>query len=65
MIIRKRMSHQGLRMGVFSFACKPSRREAGGKGTVSGRGGVSRKSHQMSGRAARPASIQAELKLKE
>ena len=56
--IRKSVSHHGLRIGVFSFAFSPSRSEAGGNETVSGRGGVSRRNSQITGKAASPASIQ-------
>ena len=52
--IRSRVSHQGLRIGVFSFACNPSSSAAGGNGTVCGRGGVSRRSSQITGKAASP-----------
>ena len=56
--IRKSVSHQGLRIGVFSLPLRPSRSAAGGKATACGRGGVSRKSSQIAGKAASPASIQ-------
>ncbi len=63
--MRRAVSHQGLRTGVLSRALRPRSSEVGGKATVSGRGGVKRRSHQMTGNAASPASIHGSAKLND
>ena len=56
--MRMRVSHQGVLAGVFSRFSMPTRMRVGGNAMRCGRGGMARNSHQMSGRASRPASSQ-------
>jgi hypothetical protein len=63
--MRRAVSHHGLRIGILSRALSPRRSEVGGKATDSGRGGVKRRSHHMTGKTASPTSIQGAVKVRE
>ena len=54
--MRMRVSHQGVLAGVFSRLSMPTRMRVGGNSRRWGRGGTVRSSHQITGRANRPAS---------
>ena len=54
--MRIRVSHQGVWAGVFSRFSMPTRMRVGGNSRRRGRGGMVRSSHQITGRAIRPAS---------
>ena len=56
--MRSAVSHQGLCAGVSSVDFRSFNSRVGGNTTCCGVGGVSRNSHQIAGRAARPSSIQ-------
>ena len=51
---RSSVSHQGLFEGVSSFFSTRARILSGGNTSMRGRGGVMRRSHQITGRATRP-----------
>ena len=54
--MRISVSHQGVCAGVFSRFSMPTRMRVGGNSMRRGRGGMVRSSHQMTGKASRPAS---------
>ena len=56
--MRISVSHQGVCAGVFSRFSMPTRMRVGGNSMRRGRGGMVRSSHQITGRASRPASSQ-------
>ena len=56
--MRMSVSHQGVLAGVFSRLSMPTRMRVGGNSMRCGRGGTVRSSHQITGKASRPASSQ-------
>jgi hypothetical protein len=61
---RRAVSHQGLRAGVSSGFKTRARMASGANGSACGRGGVSRSSHQITGRASNPNRIAGAPKAK-
>ena len=63
--VRSRISHHGVRAGVSSRGTRPKSSRIAGNAISRGAGGVTRKSHQITGSAASAASSHGEAKAKE
>ena len=64
-VMRNRMSHSGVRAGVSSRGVRPSNSRIAGNAIRRGAGGVTRKSHQMTGSPASASSSQGAAKARD